>query len=44
MPIVWVLNRPTAWSLIVSWCDARSGYYGYQTRRAVVARVPGIVC
>jgi hypothetical protein len=41
-PIVQVLDQPTAQTLIVSWCDARSGHYGYQTWRAVAAREPGI--
>ncbi|WP_341318404.1 DUF3331 domain-containing protein [Paraburkholderia sp. IMGN_8] len=41
-PIARILDQPTAQTLIVSWCDARSGHYGYQTWRAVVACVPGI--
>ena len=41
-PIVRILEQPTAQTLIVSWCDARSGHYGYQTWRTVVARVPGV--
>jgi hypothetical protein len=41
-PIVRVLDQPTTQTLIVSWCDARSAHYGYQTWRASVARVPGI--
>lgn len=41
-PIVQILDRTTAQTLIVSWCDARTGHYGYQTWRAAAARVPGI--
>ena len=43
MPIPRVLEKPAAHTLIVSWCDARFGHYGYQTWRAAVARVPGSV-
>ncbi|WP_429332534.1 DUF3331 domain-containing protein [Paraburkholderia sp. 35.1] len=41
-PIIRVLDQPTAQTLIVSWCDARSGHYGYQTWCGGAARVPGI--
>ncbi|MGT2477276.1 DUF3331 domain-containing protein [Paraburkholderia terrae] len=41
-PVVRVLDKPTPQTLIVSWCDARSGHYGYQTWRAVVARKRGM--
>jgi len=41
-PTVRVLDQPTAQTLTVSWCDARTGHYGYQTWRAIVARRAGI--
>ena len=41
-PIIRILERPTPHMLIVSWCDAGSGHYGYQTWRAVIAREAGI--
>jgi hypothetical protein len=40
-PTVRVLDKPTAQTLTVSWCDARTGHYGYQTWRAIVARRAG---
>ncbi|MHB9841756.1 DUF3331 domain-containing protein [Paraburkholderia terrae] len=41
-PVVRVLDKPTPQTLIVSWCDARSGHFGYQAWRAVVARKRGM--
>jgi hypothetical protein len=41
-PTVRVLDKPTAQTLTVSWCDARTGHYGYQTWRVNIARSAGI--
>jgi hypothetical protein len=41
-PTVRVLDKPTAQTLTVSWCDARTGHYGYQTWRVNIARRAGI--
>ncbi|ALP67315.1 DUF3331 domain-containing protein [Paraburkholderia caribensis] len=40
-PTVRVLDKPTAQTLTVSWCDARTGHYGYQTWRVNIARRAG---
>ena len=40
-PIVRVLDKPTTRTLTVSWCDASSGHYGYQTWRVRCARKAG---
>ncbi|AET93837.1 hypothetical protein BYI23_D003270 (plasmid) [Burkholderia sp. YI23] len=40
-PIVRVLDTPTTRTLTVSWCDASTGHYGYQTWRARCARHAG---
>jgi hypothetical protein len=40
-PIVRVLDQPTARTLTVSWCDASTGHYGYQTWRVRCARTAG---
>ncbi|WP_109481811.1 DUF3331 domain-containing protein [Paraburkholderia sp. C35] len=40
-PTVRVLDKPTAQTLTVSWCDARTGHYGYQTWRVNIARRSG---
>ena len=40
-PIVRVLDTPTMSTLTVSWCDASTGHYGYQTWRARCARKAG---
>ncbi|SAK83585.1 hypothetical protein AWB80_05513 [Caballeronia pedi] len=40
-PIVRVLDTPTTRTLTVSWCDASTGHYGYQTWRVRCARTAG---
>ena len=40
-PLVRILDRPTPHPLIVSWCEAGSGRYGYQIWRAIIARKAG---
>ncbi|WP_245253653.1 DUF3331 domain-containing protein [Paraburkholderia sp. LEh10] len=40
-PTVRVLDKPTPQTLTVSWCDSRTGHYGYQTWRAIVASRAG---
>jgi hypothetical protein len=41
-PTVRVIDKPTPQTLTVSWCDARTGHYGYQTWRVNIARKAGI--
>ena len=41
-PVVQVLDRPTPQTLIVSWCEAGAGRYGYQTWRTIIAREAGV--
>ncbi|MEM5288603.1 DUF3331 domain-containing protein [Paraburkholderia sabiae] len=41
-PTVRVLDKPTPQTLTVSWCDARTGHYGYQTWRVNIARRAGV--
>ena len=40
-PVVRVLDKPTTRTLTVSWCDASTGHYGYQTWRVRCARNAG---
>ncbi|VWC25985.1 DUF3331 domain-containing protein [Burkholderia lata] len=41
-PSISVLERPTADTVMISWCDACTGHYGYQKWRLFTTRKRGV--
>ncbi|AXK62940.1 MULTISPECIES: DUF3331 domain-containing protein [Burkholderia] len=41
-PTISVLERPTADTVMISWCDACTGHYGYQKWRLFTTRKRGV--